>query len=307
MPPQKKRKTWKKRPDEFWRQLDWSKTNAELSKRHRIGIGALHYRRALNAPPEHLSKRKRAGHHVVGGVTIDMQSVDWTKCNPELGEIYGVPQSRFRLLRAYLGKPLVKAASTEWHRNKIQSPARDSVRRIPLDAVTTIDWGRRDADIARELGVSREAVRQFRNRNGKQGLTRPWGSAADPMRWAKFRAAHPNAFVTVEEAVRLTGVSVAFAYAQAHIWKNRNKQVVPYAILDMGLPNSSLAEITGMKPVNIYRHRLALRKLGKAPQQYQKASEEFYAAEVRLAGVLDAFKRDREQALQYRSDQAETP
>jgi hypothetical protein len=89
----------------------------------------------------------------------------------------------------------------------LRSATRPNVRRKPLgrEVWAKVDWRLPDAELARRLGVTREAVRQARKRMGKEG--------ASPSLTARFRAyavAHRAELqgLKVAEALKCAGVEL---------------------------------------------------------------------------------------------------
>jgi hypothetical protein len=121
---------------------------------------------------------------------------------------------------------------------------------------TKADWTQRDADIARTLGVSRERVRQIRQKNG---IPR---ASTSIRRFEKFVAEHAEklAKMTVQQAVEESGESLCLSAGRrvlrlAGITAARRTE---HRKLDWRLPNRDLAAIWGLSGHYVATLRLRL-------------------------------------------------
>lgn len=126
-----------------------------------------------------------------------------------------------------------------------------------------VEWELRDAEIARQLGVSRERVRQVRK---KRGICAPQTPAR---RFAAFVAANSQqlATMTVQEAMVAAHEKIGLQAARrvlraAGIKPARKKQSPPF---DWRIPNRDLASIWG-----VTSHYVAMlrRRLGVGPANW---------------------------------------
>lgn len=78
--------------------------------------------------------------------------MDWSKHDSQLAEEAGTSSNRVRYWRAKLGKPTSpNRYRHRWHKN------------FRLKKYGHLDWSKRDVDLAREVGVSRERIRVVRS------------------------------------------------------------------------------------------------------------------------------------------------
>lgn len=101
------------RPPQFdYSSLDWSKSNAALSRETGIGIGTLYqWRTKLNKPQAEFDREPgpTAG-VVVKSIRADHALIDWTKPDIEISKEHGFTREYARQLRAKYGKPRVYVA-----------------------------------------------------------------------------------------------------------------------------------------------------------------------------------------------------
>lgn len=121
----------------------------------------------------------------------------------------------------------------------------------------TVEWTWRDADIARELGVSRERVRQVRK---KGGIAPP----VNPVRqFTAFVAANSErlATMTVQEAVLASGEPLGLQAARRILHAAGIKPIrrTHYPTFDWRIPNRDLAEIWGVSSHYVATLRRRLR------------------------------------------------
>ncbi len=125
------------------------------------------------------------------------------------------------------------------------------------------DWSQRDAEIARTLGVSRERVRQIRQKQGIPPATTPI------RRFQAFVAANPERLttMTVQEAVLAAGEPLCLSAGRRILRAAgiRAFRKSSQRRLDWRLPNRDLANIWGLS--NHYVATLRLR-LGIGPARW---------------------------------------
>ena len=122
---------------------------------------------------------------------------------------------------------------------------------------TRADWTKRDSDIARTLGVSRERVRQIRQRNGIARASTPI------RRFEQFVAEQGERLgtMTVQQAVEESGEQLCLSAGRhvlrlAGITAARRSE---HRKLDWRLPNRDLASIWGLSGHYVATLRLRLR------------------------------------------------
>lgn len=178
--------------------MDWNKSSKELAAE-------------LNRPyNEVCAARKVFGHHKIGTYKtrhIDWENLDWTKNNQELSGITGFSSNVVSAYRLRLNKP-PSPSYQGWKR----------ARKITPDALAAVDWeGCRDITIAKQLGVTRERVRQIR-------LVGQYPKCKLPK--------HTSPFQTLSDDFRE--------------WIKANKE---------SIEGKLAAEVAGSCPINIPKHR----------------------------------------------------
>jgi hypothetical protein len=160
------------------------------------------------------------------------------------------------------------------------------------------DWGKTNVEIARELGVSRERVRQVRERSGAQ----PQRSASQ--HFAQFVSAHREKVqgMTVAEAIRASGIKVCYEVGRDIL---RDAGVGPFrrkrtrGEFDWRLPNRDLAEIHHMSVQQVANLRF---RINAGPAKWDvrggralKDSDYFEArtSELRKASARENASRSR--------------
>lgn len=88
------------------------------------------------------------------------QEVDWTLCDSAIARMFNMKSQTVRLRRMKLGIPIGKGGK------KTGDALRNVLTKVKSDPETW-DWTQRDVDLAKEHGVCRERVRQFRRSLGK--------------------------------------------------------------------------------------------------------------------------------------------
>jgi hypothetical protein len=147
-----------------WNSVDWTKPVSQIAeemgaspvtvywKRRKLGI------QAPRARTRHMRHRSWRYHDV------DWESLDWTKNNNQLARETGIPFSTIRQNRIKLGKP--NSDPRTWYSKQ---------RKVSPEQLETVDWEHcTDTEIAHQLRVSRERIRQLR-----QTLCKP------PCKWDK--------------------------------------------------------------------------------------------------------------------------
>ncbi len=210
---------------------DWTKRDCDLCREHHVGPGLVSL------------MRRKLGHPKVTKHYPACLAWDWTKTNVDIAREQGVEITIVRQYRLILNKPAVDREPTdELH----VAPIKDH----DWDAQ---DWTRRDVDIARDLGVTRERVRQVR---AKRGLT-PKRQYID--RYAEFlKAVNGAKSLSFREAKQM-GVKIsAFTFprycTRAGIERHRNDDPrikYPWNQMNWDLPNILLREIWGVGGFNL--------------------------------------------------------
>lgn len=121
---------------EFWDGLDWSQTNKAIAKKVNRSVMTVYGRRLTHAPE--IYRR-------VTRPKIDWANVDWTKDTPTLS------------------LELQKSLPTIYMNRRIFAPHTRGVRKPRERSVRPdVDWGKTDMEISREVGLTRERIRQWR-------------------------------------------------------------------------------------------------------------------------------------------------
>ncbi|HEY2585200.1 MAG TPA: hypothetical protein VGI81_05500 [Tepidisphaeraceae bacterium] len=182
-------------------------------------------------------------------------------------------------------------------------PIRDGRRERPARVDwRRIDWRKTNVQIARELGVSRERVRQVRRTSG----IAPVETAAQ--RFSHFVVTHRERLrdSTVRGAIELSGMKVCYEVARQVLRKagikplKRNDEPLPH---DWRLPNRDLARIYGRSEQQIanLRFRTAAgaakwdlrggRALRDPAYRAALEREKRWAARQRIAAGRDAARK----------------
>lgn len=88
------------------------------------------------------------------------QEVDWTLCDSAIARMFNMKSQTVRKRRMHLGIPIGKGGK------KTGDALRNVLTKVK-SAPETWDWKQRDVDLAKEHGVCRERVRQYRRSLGK--------------------------------------------------------------------------------------------------------------------------------------------
>jgi hypothetical protein len=125
---------------EFWKSVDWNKTNLELTAEHQINTQTIcKYRRLVGhkSPPKSIREHKWDG-------------VDWTQSNSQIAKMNGYTVAGVAQARAFLKKqPHNRRASAHL--------------KVSDEQLASADWEwQTDTDLKRLWGISRERVRQLR-------------------------------------------------------------------------------------------------------------------------------------------------
>ena len=138
-------KTYNQMIYDWWSNLDWNKSNMDLCSEYDVNyVTVARWRDNITgrANPKHPARK----------LNIDWDSLDWNQNDTSLAKEYKIPYADVRRARIKLKKPFPLPGLSK-HRRKID-PAK----------LAAVDWEfTKDLDIASQLGVSRERVRQLRN------------------------------------------------------------------------------------------------------------------------------------------------
>lgn len=128
---------------DYWNGMDWTKSNMDLAGETDASyITVARWRDVITGRtnPKPPSRKHN----------IDWDSLDWSKNDSTLAKELKIPYSSVRQARIKLNKPF---------------PSKDSYNRvIDKDKLEAVDWVfTKNIDIARQLGCSRERIRQLRH------------------------------------------------------------------------------------------------------------------------------------------------
>lgn len=137
-------KTYREWLHDFWSKVDWSKPNIDLAVELDVGISVISkWRDIIEGRAWQKIPLRRLG--------IDWDSLDWTKTDAALAREHKVAYSEIRRVRMQLKKPF---PTDKWSAQRIIDP----------EKLAAVDWlMASDANIARQLGVTRERIRQLRH------------------------------------------------------------------------------------------------------------------------------------------------
>lgn len=142
-------KTYRELLDEFemeqWKAVDWNKTNVQIA--YEMGASyplVIKWRKIITGKSSQQVRRLSRKHH------IDWDTVDWSEGNSCLARQLGINCTEVYRARMLLNKP---------------APTKNFIKRkISQEQLDAIDWEMtKDIDIANQLGVSRERIRQLRD------------------------------------------------------------------------------------------------------------------------------------------------
>lgn len=143
----------------------------------------------------------------------------------------------------------------------------DRRRVVSGEAWTKVDWTLRDAEIARQLGVTRECVRLVRKARG----IGPSAAQAATRELERFVVTHRDRLhgLLVEEVIHHCGTSLPYHVVRRILRENdvRPRQPrSPSRDMDWRLPNRDLAEIWGSSPRYVANLRA---RLGVGPADWK--------------------------------------
>lgn len=216
---------------------DWSKRNVDLAREYGVSqVTVAQWRKRLNQRPS----RK---YHADGW--------DWSKPDAEIAREHKVPVTIVRNNRIKLGKPFAKRAIHPTAR----TPAYGRFDHIDW---ANQDWKKADIDLAREIGCTREYVRQKRAQMG-QPKRHKWMNKYDD--FLKFAAGRKELHSGDIAGLDICPVTFARYCTLAGIKRIRNPgqgfQPDPrFALMNWRLPNKVLQILWRMKNPNaVGNHR----------------------------------------------------
>lgn len=130
-----------------WQAVDWDKTNIVIAAE--VGVSSVTV----------ANYRVRYGHRRRPFMTgdVDWEKVDWTQSNGQIAGALGVSISHVLQARQYYGKP-----AYAMDRDSQRQRSHKNIR-VSQEQIDAADWvNSTDVMLARQWGVSRERVRQFR-------------------------------------------------------------------------------------------------------------------------------------------------
>jgi hypothetical protein len=165
-------------------------------------------------------------------------------------------------------------------------PAKRPRGRPRTERYDTIDWDMRDVDIARKLGVTRQAVNAKRK---ELGMVRP----RDTEKWDKLMAwtkVNYTSGLTTNEIIRRTGIDATPPQVGRFLLRNAipyrvgygyGSQTNPLQGADLRLPTAVIAEIYRVAEKEVLAYRRKMRRPnpkwkvapapGAAPEDYVRA------------------------------------
>ena len=138
--------------------------------------------------------------------------------------------------------------------------ARQRQRRAYLAKWSKMDWSKQNSELADEMGLSQERIRQIRQQLGAPNPTHPnrWRKTAQALQWAKDN---------LDKFKGLSGAELEREYGLSRHWQSgplylllkpflREKRKHPWVQIDFRLPNRDLALIWRLPPNLVSKHRL---------------------------------------------------
>lgn len=170
----------------------------------------------------------------------------------------------------------------------------DLVRKLTDEEWRALDWTKQDAALAREIGVSRERVRQVRLELGKPKAKRHRARLSTPVRDAILAKLKSADGLTMREVAAATGSTLPYVYQVGRMigYQFRNDRgTMPWHLMNWDLPNTTLQQVWGLAPPPSQRdgfapaqarHRLGYPK-AKWDMRYRQRveSDPAYQAAVR--------------------------
>lgn len=234
----------KKQEREWWKSLDWTKTNIVLSRE----TGHSHFK--VRAWRIRLGKPKVTKYWPI------CQQWDWSKSNSELAMELGINPALICGLRTKHGMP-----KSDHREPSDGSPFKGVVvpRSRSLIDWSSIDWEKNNLMLAGELGVTRELIRQHRLslRKGKSkfhGMNRNFYdfsklfAGIEKLTLAEARERMPT---ICEESFRKYCAALKIAVPPKSDPRTRHA----WHLVDFRLPNLILSEIWNIHPQAIATHR----------------------------------------------------
>lgn len=221
-----------------WSEVDWTKRNCEIA--HQLSISESYVS----------TTRKKIGMPKVTKLrTIDVSGFDWRINDSELCRMHKLSAWQCRSLRI-----LHHAPSPEL----VRKPQFLPVPGVETVDWTTVDWNKTDTQLAREVGKSKERVRQVRAHLGHPKDTF-WDK-----KFAAFMAFAGERKELTSKDCEGSGVSrntcvrycarAGIKYKQI---KFPRKTKLPWHLLNWSIPSKLLGDIWGIKRQSIAQHRSA--------------------------------------------------
>ena len=173
----------------------------------------------------------------------------------------------------------------------------DRRRTVSREQWNKVDWRKRDAEIARELGVTRECVRLVRRARG----IGPSAAQTAVRQLEGFIASHRDDLhgLLVEDVIRHSGTDLPYHVVRRVL---REQDVSPHEPqsplreIDWRLPNRDLAEVWGTTARYVANLRARLRT---GPAQWSARNREL----SKNPSYRQALAREKQRAQQHRKEQ----
>jgi len=123
----------------------------------------------------------------------------------------------------------------------------------------SVDWTKRDIDLASELGVSRERVRQVRKQRGISRSIYHRRSSQYLLCRKEIHGIQSDVplmtMPELSEKLRCSTPLIRRLLAEFGLKSMRSKRRIPWEVLDFRLPSMILAEIWGVHWVRVFEYR----------------------------------------------------
>lgn len=212
--------------------FDWTKSDVELCAEHNVSFITIRKHRARLGHP----KVKRTKWFPA------CESWDWSKSDTEITrEVKGINVYNVRKWRLRLGKPLVPQ---DYHKDPKPPP-----NTFGHD-LSSVDWKKPDIEISKEVGCTREYVRQFR---AKSGIPK---SLFKDVHYQRFLDAFKDRTELTHDEVReKLGFAVVTINKYCHkagikVIRANYERLHPWRLFNWSLPNIILKDIWGVTSFN---------------------------------------------------------
>lgn len=141
-------------------------------------------------------------------------------------------------------------------RKKRQPENESTKRKVTVERLSAVDWSRQDADLGRELGVTRERMRQYRKRLGHPPAIHPSKHKllVEQLK-ADWDIVYHMRYCDIAEKYGRSKETIAYAVKRAGLSKPQFVRSYPWHLFNMSLPNTVLSEIWGVAMQNVASRR----------------------------------------------------